>query len=139
MTKPIQEHPLYLQLSDKQRRFVLKYVETQDKLQAIKYAEYDCRDSRTSEMMANKNFKHPVIKQLLAEALGYAPSGGILNKKETIVMVSECARKTRNNALKAKWVTMLMVLKGWIEPEPDLHQKVNSQLRRLEVQRAKGK
>lgn len=137
MAKDINNHPLLAQLTDKQKLFITKYIETQDKLAAVKHAAYDCRDDRTSAMMAHRNFKHPIIKQLLAEALGYQPSGGILTRKELLLLASEGARKVKRSSLQISYMQIVLILQGWVDAPSDLKSKVAHQLKKMELARAK--
>lgn len=112
--KDVTKHALYNQLTVKQQLFVKHFVETQDMGASIKAAGYDCKNELTADMMARKNLRHPNVKQLVAETLGYQPSGGILTKKELLILASEAARKARNKNVLYRFCSLIAEVEGWV-------------------------
>jgi hypothetical protein len=121
----IKEHPLFLQLTERQQKFVESYILTQDKVASVKAAGYVCKSDSTAEMLARKNLKHPLIKQLVALGLGYEPQGGMLSKNDALMLLSKYIMRTKNPNEFAKLMAMFINLKGWNSNEtPDISKAV---------------
>lgn len=122
----IQAHPLYIQLTPKQQAFVTAYISTQDGISSIRAAGYGCQLDKTADMMARKNLKHPLIKQLIASALGYESTGGMLSKKDVLLLMSEHLRTTKDTTTFARLSLLFADIQGWVNKNetPDITQAV---------------
>lgn len=128
----VKGHPLFVQLTPRQQAFVTHYCETQDKVAAIRAAGYQCKSDQTADMMARKNLKHAVIKQLVAIGLGYEPTGGILSKKEVLLLMSDRLRENPNATVFSRLIWLFSQLRGWTNANdvPDLAHAIRTLERR---------
>jgi hypothetical protein len=131
----VKSHPLFVQLTEKQQAFVIAYIETQDKVASIKTAGYSCKLDKTADMLARKNLKHPVIKQLVAMGLGYETDGGLMSKSELMLRMSEAIRVTGNTSEFSRLCILYTYLRGWAKPEgmPEIQKIVERMENRRKV------
>lgn len=141
----IKQHPLFAQLTAKQQAFTEHFIQTQDLIISSR-AAYNCKDEHSAEMLARKNLKHPIVKQLVAMALKYEPTGGLLTKGEMMLAMSEKIRTAKRVSDFTKLVMIFSELKGWTGRkkfgEPDIKDAVlemeQTIKRRNQEQRLKG-
>lgn len=129
----VKQHPLFNQLTERQQKFTVAFIETQEKAGSIQSAGYVCKTTQTAVMLARKNLKHPVIKQLVALGLGYEPAGGILAKSEVLLRMSDHIRTTNNTTEFSRLVILYTRLRGWIKDKdgiPELNKVVERMERR---------
>jgi hypothetical protein len=131
----VKSHPLFAQLTVKQQAFITAYIETKDNVSSIKAAGYTCKLDKTADMLARKNLKHPVIKQLIALGLGYETDGGLMSKSELMLRMSEAIRITKNTTEFSRLSLLYTYLRGWAKPEgmPEIQKLVERMENRRKV------
>lgn len=107
----IQKHPEFLALTDKQKAFFLKFIDTGSREEAIKAAGYETDDPSTFAARELRKFR---IRVLLAAYNGAPEPRGKVTKSELVELISERLRDGRRTtgAEFVKLVELLFNLQG---------------------------
>lgn len=77
----LQTHPLWHQATERQRVFILKYIETSNRVEAA-FAAFKVRGHKGADSMANRALRQFVVRKLLAVYYGYDLQGSTMTKSE---------------------------------------------------------
>lgn len=87
----LRTHPLWHQLTVKQKTFLEQYIETGDRIQAIRSA-FDFKTDKGADLHATRVLKNYAVKTLLAVYYGYEVLGEPLKRQEFLQLVSDRLR-----------------------------------------------
>jgi hypothetical protein len=85
----VQAHPLYLQLTGAQQRFISTYLETRSAPAAIGVAYPNTTPGAPATALASKLFCHPIVAKLLALGIGYSLEMGPLSRNDLAGLCAE--------------------------------------------------
>lgn len=115
----LREHPLWHELTDRQQRFLVNFVQSDGQKEQSVEAVYDCRDNRSARAMVSTLLRRPTIKQILLEVCGYELKRTHITRGELLSLISV---RLRNNKLSIREFTLLSGvysdLKGWRKRGP---------------------
>lgn len=111
----LKEDSKFLRLTDKQKTFVLVYIETNDKVRAA-HAAYSCKDDDSALAMAYSALRNPVIKSLITQFVEIVSNR--FTKEELLDKLGSHLRNTTENDFILKYAALITKLEGW-EAKPD--------------------
>lgn len=110
----LKAHTLWSQLTSKQQKFVLLYIESGgNRIDAAKGA-FLPRSEKNADSMAHKLLKIYAIKKLLSLYFGHEIEGSALNRGEFLLILADRLRDPDcSNEQWVKMAQMHLALKGW--------------------------
>jgi hypothetical protein len=133
-----QAHPLYPQLTAKQKLFFDHYVLTQDlwaSLHVTGAKEHTTHIYRQNQ--ARRYLSHPHIQILLGIALNYKVPDHILTRNETLGIISTCIKECGIKE-KHKYLQLYAEIRGWIEKTKSGN-NVTDIVKKIEAERKQSK
>lgn len=117
----LKRHPLWQQLTNKQKKFVLLYIEKDGDRVAAARGAFLPRNDKNAENLAQRLLKLFPVRKLLSVFYGYELSGSAISRGEFMLLLSDRVRDPENEG--ATWLRMaqlFMALKGWkLRTAPD--------------------
>lgn len=135
----IKKHPLWHQLTSKQQNFLIAYIETLDRVQAVEKAGYEFSTEDAAELHATRLLSNFAVKNLLAAYFGYELQGEILKKEEFLRLLSDRLRnphtKTSEFVVMARITSELMLGKRGPGKSRPTNQSVDDLVQAIEKAR----
>ena len=106
-------HPVFLHLSDNDKKFVTTLMENGNDKLAASHATWHCKDDASATSMANKSLRKPKVKYLLDEYFGVNILRKIPSRDELAAFAWEKAQRATDGAEAHKWATMVSAVCGY--------------------------
>jgi hypothetical protein len=122
----LKTHPLWQQLTDKQKTFVLTYIETEgDRLKSAKTA-FDVETDRAAVGMAARLLRNYLVRGVLSAFHGYDIAHSTVGRTELLAIISARLRRTDCPFREFEVLTRMYAdIKGWrTNVKPGLKKKV---------------
>lgn len=110
----LQQHPLFKDLTEKRRKFVLNFIAFDgDKVKASRHA-FNCKSEEVAETLAYRTIRDAAIRTLIGLYYGYEMQPAPVTRSEFLSLVSTRLRKNDcPDATFAIMARMVTDLNGW--------------------------
>lgn len=108
------KNPLWKQLTDKQKKFVEVYLDTDKDHLAATRGSHTVQTEESANSIGLRLLKHPAIRQLLGLFYGYDLEGGLVNRSEFLLLLADRLRDVRTPSSDWKSLAqMYRAMRGW--------------------------
>lgn len=131
--KEMKAHPAYFQLTNKQQRFILAFIDSGGNARAAAQSVFNCKTAQSADNLAKKVLKKWQVRKLLQIVGEYSFTGILMTKEEAMYLISE---RMRDESITAdQFSTMLKFMSGalgWVEPAKGKKDDIDSLVQKLE-------
>jgi hypothetical protein len=111
--KDVLTHPVFLALSDGDKKFVAELLENGNEKRAAAHVAWNCKDDASADSMANSSLRKPKVKYLLDEYFGVNVLRKIPSREELAASAWERFQSARDGNEAHKWAQMVSTVMGY--------------------------